>query len=866
MRAIHSIRMRAAQFICCLVLVIIATYAFAAYRQVERSALSSARERLTNISRQLASVLGESAEQIREQASTLARDPAAAAFLARPSAASRDAALGAIRSAGGDAAVAGIELRDLGGRRVLGSGAGLPTHAEALDSALVQVAAGKEEAVVGPIGATTDTLLYPVIAPVRAGGVPVGYLLQWTRLQIAGVIGTGSRLEFVNAGGAVWTARGERVAAPPVATGAGSGVVTYARPDGDMVLAAAAPVAGTPWTVVIEFSRDVVLSAPRDMVLWLILFGLVLLAVGAVTAWVMSGRLTGSIVELAETAKAISAGDYSRRTAVRGTNEVGTLGQAFNDMAENVAGAHRELRAKVDELAASEAQHRETRARLEHVISSSPAILYKARLGDGETSLDWIGENVTRLLGYDAADALQLGWMDRRQHPADREVIERAREQLVEAGYATQEYRFRAADGKYIWLRDEQRLLRNGAGEAAEVIGALTDVTEYRQLAVAKQIAEAANQAKSEFLSRMSHELRTPLNAVLGFGQILEMEVESEGNRESVEQILKAGRHLLALINEVLDIARIEAGQMSLSVEPVSVASVLRESVDLVRPTAARNGVLLRAPDVMRSDLFIRADQQRLKQVLLNLLSNAIKYNRRGGSVDVAYEPFGEDRLRLVVRDTGAGLTAGQLERLFTPFDRLGADQSEVEGTGLGLALSRGLVQAMGGRLGVESVEGAGSTFWVELPLTSPPEAGEHAEPAEPEAREVAAGVIYTVLFVEDNLANVRLMERIFMRRPEIRLLSAMQGRLGLDLAREHHPDLILLDRNLPDLRGEDVMVQMRQDAQLRDIPVVMISGDAIPSQVQRMLDFGARAYITKPFDVPELLRTVDGILGSIRS
>jgi CheY-like chemotaxis protein len=343
------------------------------------------------------------------------------------------------------------------------------------------------------------------------------------------------------------------------------------------------------------------------------------------------------------------------------------------------------------------------------------------------------------------------------------------------------------------------------------------------------------------------------------------MDVESEENRESVEQILRAGRHLLALINEVLDIARIEAGQMSLSVEPVSVGSVLRESVDLVRPTAARNGIVLRAPDVLRSEQFVRADQQRLKQVLLNLLSNAIKYNRPGGTVEITCEPRGDDRLRLVVRDTGAGLAVGKLERLFTPFDRLGADQSGVEGTGLGLALSRGLMQAMGGSIGVESVEGEGSRFWVDLPLTSPPEAADLPEQPEPEPRAAATSVEHTVLFIEDNLANVRLMERVFRRRPEVRLLSAMQGRLGLDLAREHRPDLILLDRNLPDLRGEDVMLQMRKDPKLRDIPVVMISGDAIPSQVQRMLDAGARAYITKPFDVPELLRTVDGILASAR-
>jgi PAS domain S-box-containing protein len=411
----------------------------------------------------------------------------------------------------------------------------------------------------------------------------------------------------------------------------------------------------------------------------------------------------------------------------------------------------------------------------------------------------------------------------------------------------------------------EARLVQSGPDEVLSIVRNVTEQKRseerekelLREQAIRAQ-AEAANRAKSEFLSRMSHELRTPLNAVLGFGQLLEMEMVDEENLESVEQVLKAGRHLLALVDEVLDIARIEAGQMSLSVEPVSVRRVLREGVDLVRLAAARQGIELRAQDALDADHFVRADQQRLKQVLLNLLSNAIKYNRPEGSVTVSCEPAMEDRIRIVVRDTGYGIPGDKLGRLFAPFDRLGVEQSGVEGTGLGLALSKGLVEAMGGTLGVESLEDEGSRFWAELSLASPPEPTDPPEATRFDTRSELAARTHTLLYVEDNLANLRLMERVFQHRPQMKLLTAMQGSLGLELAREHRPDLILLDLNLPDISGDKILLRLREDVALRHIPVVMISGDAVPSHVERMLQLGAQGYLTKPFDIQELLRLVD--------
>jgi signal transduction histidine kinase/CheY-like chemotaxis protein len=373
----------------------------------------------------------------------------------------------------------------------------------------------------------------------------------------------------------------------------------------------------------------------------------------------------------------------------------------------------------------------------------------------------------------------------------------------------------------------------------------------------ARAVAESASQAKNDFLSRMSHELRTPLNSVLGFGQLLQLDPRLEGSqREHVQHIVRGGQHLLELINEVLDISRIEGGTLSLSPESVDVAEAVREALALVRPLAEEREIVL---DVRAEHAgFVLADHQRLKQVLLNLLSNAIKYNRHAGIVVVTCERF-DGRVALEVTDTGPGVPSDRLERLFEPFDRLGAEHRGIEGTGLGLALSRSLIEVMGGTLTAANRPVEGSRFRIELPAAEAPAVVAAPAAAEPEA--VAGGA--RVLYIEDNTANFRLVKELLTSRRPVEILPAIQGRLGVELARQHLPDVILLDLHLPDMSGSLVLAQLKADPTTAAIPVIIVTADATPGRARRLLESGALACVTKPFDVPEFLRTVESALAS---
>ena len=388
-----------------------------------------------------------------------------------------------------------------------------------------------------------------------------------------------------------------------------------------------------------------------------------------------------------------------------------------------------------------------------------------------------------------------------------------------------------------------------------------------RELVVAQHAAELEsmerdeanreNRAKSEFLSRMSHELRTPLNAVLGFGQILSMDDLTNVQRENVGLIRSAGEHLLDLINDVLDISSIEAGALTLSLEPVDLNEVVDHALSLIRPQAAERDISVPAA-LDGPELHVHADRQRLLQVLLNLLSNAVKYNRPGGAIELRSESSG-GTVSLSVADTGFGLSESDLGQIFTPFERLGAASTAIEGTGVGLTLSRSLSQEMGGSLTAFSTVGTGSTFTLELPIGHVPDAAAPAAVAAPAATGAGAEPL-TVLAIEDNIANIRLLEQAMERCGNVTLLTAIQGRLGLELAARHRPDLVLLDLHLPDVHGGTVLERLRADPETAEIPVVVCSGDSSPGQSRMCLEAGAAAYLSKPYALKELFGLVEGV------
>lgn len=610
----------------------------------------------------------------------------------------------------------------------------------------------------------------------------------------------------------------------------------------------------------------------------------------------------GTMKDFSRAMQSLAAGDLDSAHArviampveIRSRDEMGVMASSFNALQQEIGRAVLGLDGAREGLRSARLDLTQTNAELEQKVCENSIVLKAAQEAQEKTreseerfrqvtehvhevfwmtdlernQLIYISPAYEAVWGRSCAELYESPglWAD-TIHPDDRQRVADVSDAKQILGEYNEQYRIIRPDSQVRWIHDRAFPVQNEAGEVYRIVGIAEDITERHNSQQAMQRAtieaDRANAAKSEFLSRMSHELRTPLNAILGFAQILEMDEMEPLQHESLQHILKGGRHLLGLINEVLDIARVESGHTELSLEAIALGDIVPEACALVRPLATERSIRLAQSTSGLGGICVLADRQRLKQVLLNLLSNAIKYNRQGGQVQIECAQNPEGGVDIAVTDTGAGIAPSDLPRLFTPFERLNADASQIEGTGLGLVLSQRLVKAMGGTLDVESTQGQGTTFTVRLPQAAPPQpAPAHGSqstlPPEPEAQ---AGRSYKVLCIEDNPSNLRLIEAIFKKRSGITLLAAIQGRVGLDLARQHEPDLILLDLNLPDVHGSEVLARLQQSPTTRDIPVIVISADATPPQIEKLLDAGAKAFLTKPLDIGQFLHTLDELL-----
>jgi PAS domain S-box-containing protein len=471
-----------------------------------------------------------------------------------------------------------------------------------------------------------------------------------------------------------------------------------------------------------------------------------------------------------------------------------------------------------------------------------------------------------RIKGYDAKEIIgRHKSCFYTQEDIDIDKPERALQEAASVGRSEDNgWRVRK-DGSTFWANVVITAIRDSSGALRGYATLERDMTERQrveaELNKAKATAEAANLAKSEFLSSMSHELRTPLNAILGFAQLMDSDVPAptSGQKISIDQILQAGWYLLALINEVLDLSLIESGRLSLSPEKMSLAEVLTDCHAMMEPLAQKRGIKMTFP-TFDAPCYVMADRTRVRQILVNLLSNAVKYNRTDGTilVECTLRPLGY--VRLSVTDTGLGLAPEKLAQLFQPFNRLGQENGAEQGTGIGLVVTKRLVEVMKGTIGVESTVGKGTLFWIDLIATAPPRHDFTQVDLETSSQVLArsAGPVQTVLYVEDNPANLKLVAMLIARRKDLRLLTAENGNFGVELAQAHLPDVILMDINLPGISGLKVMSILSKDSTTAHIPIIALSANANPGDIERGLKAGFLRYLTKPIKVDELMDTLD--------
>ena len=525
----------------------------------------------------------------------------------------------------------------------------------------------------------------------------------------------------------------------------------------------------------------------------------------------------------------------------------------------------RDLRREVSERQRADAALRDSEQRFRNIFDQAPVgIAYTdltGRLRDANPKL-------REMIGY-GADVLSQHSLGGLTHADDQAGITADLARLLQGALPEVQRRSRLqrSDGQTLWVQLSLSVLRGPDGQPLRLVAVVEDITERRlreDAELGRHQAETANRAKNEFLSRMSHELRTPLNAMLGFGQLLDLDRRpalAPHQSGWVAQVLKAGWHLLEMINDTLDLSRIDAGMMRMTLTPIPLGPLVAHCAAMVEPAAAKRGISLRL-SLAADAQHVLGDETRLKQVISNLLSNAVKYNTPGGHVEVSTRCGVNQRLELRVQDTGLGLSTAQLADLFQPFNRLGREAGDIEGTGIGLVISRRLAELMGGSLHAESPPGQGATFV----LTLPSAAAEALAPAQ-ESPLIDSAARYRhrrVHYIEDNETNVEVMRGMLAQRPQVTLAVSTLGLDGLQAVRAQRPDLILLDMHLPDVDGLELLRQLQRDPACADIPVMVVSADATPARIEEALAAGARLYLTKPLNLVDFLAMLDDQLEAI--
>lgn len=639
------------------------------------------------------------------------------------------------------------------------------------------------------------------------------------------------------------------------------------------------------YTTVITISSEQ-LNSQKNSILLLgqlgSLFFILLSTIGIV--YISQRLVTRRVNDSLSILKKVEEGNLDARIIETTNDELGILQQGINSMIEKLAELINKHRNNEEEI-------QKQKDLLSSIIEHAPMRVFwkdcESRFVgcNGLFAKDAGFSSVEDVIGKTDYD---MGWREYAEfYRSDDQSIMESRLPQLEYEEPTI-----TPDGRNIWVSTSKVPLLNDNNEVIGILGIYTDISERKALELERQQreeelqqhrnnleklvqtrttelsaalieAEKANRAKSEFLSNMSHELRTPMNAIIGFAQLLLLDDTLGGrDKENVNEILTAGSHLLELINEVLDLARIEAGKLDLSIEPVQVQSLVNECVSLISNLADKRDIKI-TTNILK-DAVVRADRTRLKQALLNLLSNAVKYNHDGGSVKLEVKSESIDRLSIQVIDTGPGIPDNRLNELFQPFHRLSADKTTVEGTGIGLTITRHVIELMGGTVHVQSEVGKGSTFWIDLPLDSTNGTSqvkqdkaleEIVNDPEPDITK------QTILYIEDNPSNLKLVTQILLQRNHTQLLTAHTPELGIELAKTRTPDLILLDINLPGMDGYQVLEIFKSDDKVKYIPVIAVSANAMESDIERAISAGFTAYITKPIIIKKFNTTLDKIL-----